>query len=55
MERASRLLEKDLSTDPDTYMKIEEALKRSSLRLKSAQQYRKSGQRSRPPGMGTSK
>ena len=55
MERASRLLEKDLSTDPDTYNKIEAALKRSSLRLKSAQQYRKRGQRSRPPGMGTSK
>jgi len=55
MERASRLLEKDLSTDPDTYMKIEAALKRSSLRLKTAQQYRKRGQRSRPPGMGTSK
>lgn len=55
MERASHLLEKDLSTDPDTYMKIEAALKRSSLRLKSAEQYRKRGQRSRPPGMGSSK
>ncbi len=55
MERASLLLEKDLSTDPDTYMKIEAALKRSSLRLKSAEQYRKRGQRSRPPGMGSSK
>jgi len=55
MERASNLLEKDLPTDPDTYMKIEDALKRSSLRLKTAEQYRKSGQRSRPPGMGSSK
>ena len=54
MERASNLLEKDLSTDPDTYMKIEAALKRSNLRLKSAKQYRKRGQRSRPPGMGSS-
>ena len=54
MERASNLLEKDLSTDPDTFMKIEAALKRSNLRLKSAKQYRKRGQRSRPPGMGSS-
>lgn len=55
MERASRLLEKDLSTDPETYNEIEAALKRSSLRLKYAQQYPNRGQRSRPPGMGTSK
>jgi F-type H+-transporting ATPase subunit epsilon len=55
MERASHLLEKDLPTDPDTYMKIEDALKRSSLRLKTAEQYRKRGKRSRPPGMGSSK
>jgi len=54
MERASNLLEKDLSTDPDTYMKIEDALKRSNLRLKSAKQYSKHGHRSRPPGMGSS-
>ncbi len=55
MERASRLLEKDLSTDPETYNEIVAALKRSSLRLKSAQQYPKRGHRSRPPGMGKSK
>lgn len=55
MDRASQLLEKDLSTDPDIYMKIETAMKRSSLRLKSAEQYRKRGQRSRPPGMGSTK
>lgn len=54
MERASHLLEKDLSTDPNTYMKTEAALKRSSLRLKTVEQYRKRGQRSRPPGMGSS-
>lgn len=55
MERAKQLLEKEVPADPDAYLRIEAALKRSSLRLKSAEQYRKRGQRSRPPGMGTSK
>jgi F-type H+-transporting ATPase subunit epsilon len=54
MERAKELLAKDLPTDPDTYLRIEAALKRSSLRLKSVEQFRKRGQRSRPPGMGSS-
>ncbi|MGB2963394.1 MAG: ATP synthase F1 subunit epsilon [Anaerolineales bacterium] len=54
MERAKQLLEKDLPTDPDTYLRIEAALKRSSLRLKTVEQFRKRGQRSRPPGMGSS-
>ena len=55
MERAKQLLEKDLPTDPDTHFRIEAALKRSSLRLKTVEQFRKRGQRSRPPGMGSSK
>ncbi len=54
MERASQLLKKELPTDPDKYLRIEAALKRSTLRLKIVEQYRKRGQRSRPPGMGTS-
>ncbi len=55
MERASQLLKKELPTDPDKYLRIEAALKRSNLRLKTVAQYRKRGQRSRPPGMGISK
>jgi F-type H+-transporting ATPase subunit epsilon len=55
MERASNLLADDTPIDPDTYLRIQSALKRSSLRLNTVEQYRKSGQRSRPPGMGTSK
>jgi F-type H+-transporting ATPase subunit epsilon len=54
MERASKLLADDVPVDPDTYLRIQAALKRSSLRLKTAEQYRKRGQRSRPPGMGPS-
>ena len=54
MERASKLLADDKPIDPDTYLRIQSALKRSSLRLKTAEQYRKRGQRSRPPGMGSS-
>ncbi len=54
MKRASQLLKKELPKDPDRYLRIEAALKRSTLRLKTAEQYRKRGQRSRPPGMGTS-
>jgi len=54
MERASKLLAEDSPTDPDVYLRIQSALKRSSLRLKTVEQYRKRGQRSRPPGMGSS-
>lgn len=54
MERASKLLDEFSATDPENYIRIQSALRRSSLRLKSAQQYRKRGQRSRPPGMGKS-
>jgi F-type H+-transporting ATPase subunit epsilon len=54
MERASKLLADDKPIDPDVYLRIQSALKRSSLRLKTAEQYRKRGQRSRPPGMGSS-
>lgn len=52
MERASQLLKKEQPTDK--YLRIEAALKRSNLRLKTVEQYRKRGLRSRPPGMGTS-
>lgn len=51
-ERAKKLLEEGQPTDTDTYLKIEAALRRSNLRLEAARQYRKRGQRSRPPGMG---
>lgn len=54
MERASKLLEGQVDTDVENYMRIQAALRRSNLRLKAAQQYRKRGQRSRPPGMGAS-
>ena len=54
MERASKLLEEHVDTDAENYMRIQAALRRSNLRLKAAQQYRKRGQRSRPPGMGSS-
>ena len=55
MQRAKQLLEKEAPADLDAYLRIEAAIKRSSLRLKSVEQYRKRGVRSRPPGMGTSK
>ena len=54
MERARKLLDEFSETDPENYIRVQSALRRSSLRLKSAQQYRKRGQRSRPPGMGKS-
>jgi F-type H+-transporting ATPase subunit epsilon len=54
MERAKDLLTSKHPVDLETTLRIEAALKRSSLRLKSAEQYRKRGQRSRPPGMGKS-
>ncbi len=53
-ERASKLLADESPTDPDTYLRIQAALKRSNLRLKTVEQFRKRGQRSRPPGMGSS-
>lgn len=51
-ERAEKLLEEGAPPDTDSYLKIEAALRRSNLRLKAVEQYRKRGQRSRPPGMG---
>jgi len=54
MERASKLLTDESPTDPDTYLRIQSAFKRSSLRLKTVEQFRKRGARSRPPGMGSS-
>jgi F-type H+-transporting ATPase subunit epsilon len=54
MERASKLLDDYKDTDAENYMRIQAALRRSNLRLKAAEQYRKRGQRSRPPGMGAS-
>ena len=54
MERASQLLDDYKDTDAENYMRIQAALRRSNLRLKAAEQYRKRGQRSRPPGMGAS-
>lgn len=53
MERANQLLEDYSSTDADNYMRIQAALRRSNLRLKAAEQHRKRGRRSRPPGMGS--
>jgi F-type H+-transporting ATPase subunit epsilon len=53
-ERASKLLTDESPTDPDAYLRIQSALKRSNLRLKTVEQFRKRGQRSRPPGMGSS-
>ncbi len=53
MERASKLLDEYSSTDAENYMRIQSALRRSNLRLKAAQQHRKRGHRSRPPGMGS--
>lgn len=54
MERAEKLLEEYSETDAENYLRIQAALRRSNLRLKIADQYRKRGQRSRPPGMGSS-
>lgn len=54
MERAEKLLDEYSETDTEEYMRIQAALRRSDLRLKTAEQYRKRGQRSRPPGMGSS-
>jgi F-type H+-transporting ATPase subunit epsilon len=53
MERAKNLLAEDKPIDLETTLRIEAAMKRSSLRLKTVEQYRKRGLRSRPPGMGT--
>jgi F-type H+-transporting ATPase subunit epsilon len=52
MERATKLLDEFSPTDTENYMRVQAALRRSNLRLKAAQQYRRRGQRSRPPGMG---
>ena len=55
MERAQKLLEEHSDADAENYLRIQAALRRSNLRLKTADQYRRRGQRSRPPGMGTSR
>jgi F-type H+-transporting ATPase subunit epsilon len=54
MERAKNLLADDKPIDLETSLRIKAALRRSSLRLKTAEQYRRRGLRSRPPGMGAS-
>lgn len=54
MERAERLLDEYSEEDTENYLRIQAALRRSNLRLKTVDQYRRRGQRSRPPGMGTS-
>ena len=51
MERAQKLLDDYSEEDTENYLRIQAALRRSSLRLKTVDQYRKRGQRSRPPGM----
>ena len=55
MERAQKLLDEHSDADAENYLRIQAALRRSNLRLKTADQYRRRGQRSRPPGMGTSR
>jgi len=54
MERAQKLLDGYSEEDPDNYLRIQAALRRSNLRLKTVESYRRRGQRSRPPGMGSS-
>ncbi len=54
MERAEKLLDEYSETDAENYLRIQAALRRSSLRLKTVDQYRRRGARSRPPGMGSS-
>jgi F-type H+-transporting ATPase subunit epsilon len=51
--KAREFLEKGPPPDTDTYLKMEAALRRSNLRLELVNQFRKRGQRARPPGMGT--
>ena len=51
MERAQKLLDDYSEEDTENYLRIQAALRRSSLRLKTVDQFRKRGQRSRPPGM----
>ena len=55
MERAQRLLEDHSEADAENYLRIQAALRRSNLRLKTADRYRRRGRRSRPPGMGASR
>lgn len=51
MERAQRLLDEYSDEDTENYLRIQAALRRSNLRLKTADLYRRRGRRSRPPGM----
>jgi len=55
MERAQKLLEGFSEEDTENYLRIQAALRRSNLRLKTVDHYRRRGQRSRPPGMGPSR
>lgn len=51
-QRAEKILKEGPPPNSDVYLKMGAALKRSNLRLELANQYRKRGQSSRPPGMG---
>ena len=51
--RAEEFLKQGPPPDTDAYLKIESALRRSTLRLEAVKRYR--GQRSRMPGMGEEK
>jgi F-type H+-transporting ATPase subunit epsilon len=53
MDRAKKLLEEYSESDTENYLRIQAALRRSNLRLRTVDQYRRRGQRSRPPGMGS--
>jgi F-type H+-transporting ATPase subunit epsilon len=49
--RAEDMLAKGPPPDTDTYLAMEAALKRSTLRLEAAQRYRRAGQHTRLPGI----
>jgi F-type H+-transporting ATPase subunit epsilon len=49
-QRAEEYLKAGPPLDTDAYLAIEAALRRSNLRLVTAQKYRQRGYRSRPPG-----
>jgi len=51
--RAEEMLAKGPPPDTDTYLAMEAALKRSTLRLEAARRYRRAGQPTRLPGLET--
>jgi len=53
MERANQRLEEYSPAEVEKYMRVQASIRRSSLRLKAAEEHRKRGHRSRPPGMGS--